>query len=63
MNAARAVGAALLLSSVLAAGSATGSEKLAPELPLAGTLNNRPIYLEDLRGQITVFCFFDDSAS
>jgi hypothetical protein len=60
---ARTVGAALLLGSVLAAGSVTAGEKLAPELTLAGTLNNRPIHLEDLRGQVTVFCFFDDSAS
>jgi hypothetical protein len=63
MKSASAVGAAFLLGSVLAAGSAAGSETLAPELPLAGTLNNRPIHLEDLRGQITVFCFFDDSVA
>jgi hypothetical protein len=58
-----AAGAALLLGSVLAVGSAAAAEKLAPELVLAGKLNNKPVYLEDFRGYLTVLCFYDDDLS
>ncbi len=63
MRTTRALGSALLLGSVLAAGSVAASETLAPEWPMAGTSTGRPIYLEDLRGQVTVFCFYDDASS
>ena len=63
MKYARAGGVALLLSSALAAGSAGAGEKLAPELPFVATTSKRPIHLEDLRGQVIVFCFFDNASS
>jgi hypothetical protein len=59
----RTAGAALLLGSLLAVGSAGAAEKLAPELLLAGKINNKPIYLEDFRGYLTVLCFYNDDSS
>jgi len=59
----RTAGTTVLLGALLAASAARASEtKAAPELPLAGTTAG-PLYLEDLRGLVTVFCFYDDSGS
>jgi cytochrome oxidase Cu insertion factor (SCO1/SenC/PrrC family) len=54
---------ALALGSLLGAGSAAAGEKLAPELPTAATGTGQPFSLEDLRGQLTVLVFYDDTAS
>jgi len=45
------------------AGIAGASEGLAPLYPFAGTSNNQPFSLEDYRGQVTVFIFFNDASS
>jgi hypothetical protein len=42
---------------------AYAADNPAPQLMLAATSNGTPIFLEDYRGLITVFCFFDDSYS
>ena len=39
------------------------TEELAPELALAATNTNKPLYIEDLRGMTISFCFFDDSSA
>ncbi len=55
--------AILLCGFIFVAGIAGASEGLAPLHPFAGTSNNQPFYLEDYRGQVTVFIFFDDASS
>lgn len=53
---------ALMAGASLVASAASAGEKAAPEIALAGSTQGF-VPLEDLKGQITVLCFYDDSSS
>lgn len=55
-------GMALVLGTALAASARAGTEAVAPELSAAGWTQS-PVSLEDLKGQVVVFVFYDDDAS
>jgi hypothetical protein len=51
-----------VLAALLGAASASAADKVGPEIPVAANLKGE-VYLEDLRGLVTVLCFFDDDCS
>jgi hypothetical protein len=55
-------GMAFVLGAALAVSARAGAESVAPELSAAGWTQS-PVSLEDLKGQVVVFVFYNDDAS